>query len=125
MVENFYLKGRGQPTISRLLRDIKSGRIPGVVVVPEGKGAISICLGLMEQGQKHVPNGHFIHIYPKGVPGVFKGNPDKISAFSRFGSNYDAEEIVNRVAKHYHLGYSSGDDGIKRKVPKNNCKRRG
>jgi len=119
MVEDFRLTGRGQPSISRLLRDIKAGRIPGVVVVPEGQGKISICLGLLPDGRSKVPPGHFIHLYPQGVPKVIKGDPDKISFFSRYGSNYQAEEIVNRIAIHYRLGYKSDDDGVKRKVPKN------
>jgi hypothetical protein len=100
------------------MRDIKAGKIPGVVSLPEYDGVASKCLGYFPKGQKKVPRGNIIHIFQEGVPGVIKGDPDKIACFSRFGSNFTGEKAINKIAAHYKLGYYSSDDGTKRLVPR-------
>lgn len=120
MVEDFRLLGKKKPSYSRLIKDIQAGRIPEVAIfsLPEPRRKVSTCIGYIPKGHKKIPDWHFLHVFPEGIPGVLPGDPDKISFFSRFGNNFEGVKALDRIADYYGLGYKSDDDGVIKQVPK-------
>ena len=114
MVEEFELMGDMIPTYGEVMRAILERELPGVSYVPDEPIAERVSKTIRYRVANNPPTFLQMHLdieFDSEFNPILMSN--KIAFFSRFGSNFDAVEILELVCDKYGCGYRTLADGGK------------